>query len=62
MSSTLVPVTIEWKRVNGLQFHLDVYYPQAQDSDTSCPALVYFHAGGLTVGNRQSWFPEWLAS
>lgn len=26
----------------------------------SIPAVVYFHGGGLTVGNRQSWFPRWM--
>ncbi|KAI0755059.1 alpha/beta-hydrolase [Daedaleopsis nitida] len=24
------------------------------------PAIVYFHGGSLTVGNRRSWFPSWL--
>jgi acetyl esterase/lipase len=26
------------------------------------PALLYFHGGGLTVGDRKSWFPQWMQS
>ena len=30
--------------------------------ETEAPAVVFFHGGGLTVGNRKSWFPEWFWS
>ncbi|KAJ3890789.1 Alpha/Beta hydrolase protein [Lentinula edodes] len=46
---------------------LDIYLPRNVDSNSFLPekiltlgALVYFHGGGLTVGNRMSWFPTWL--
>ncbi|KAJ3806199.1 Alpha/Beta hydrolase protein [Lentinula aff. lateritia] len=46
---------------------LDIYFPRNADSNSFSPdkilslgALVYFHGGGLTVGNRTSWFPTWL--
>ena len=54
-----------------IQLHLDVYLPEKPHSnDTSIPgddrvevpAVVYFHGGGLLVGNKKSWFPEWLRS
>ena len=34
----------------------------SEGSDFLVPAVVYFHGGGLTVGNRTSWFPDWLKS
>ena len=48
--------------------HLDVYLPDPHPDRTSTsgggsvgvPAVVYFHGGGLLVGDRKSWFPEWL--
>lgn len=50
--------------------HVDVYLPNSrlkdaptsEDSGIGIPAVVYFHGGGLVVGNRRSWFPEWLHS
>lgn len=51
--------------VNNQPIHVDIYPPLSTParSDTSaCPAVVYFHGGSLTVGNRQSWFPSWLHS
>ena len=58
------PLTMVYKLINDLPIHLDVYPP----SDLSAtaveipmfPAVVYFHGGALTVGNRKSWFPAWL--
>ncbi|KAF9783271.1 alpha/beta-hydrolase [Thelephora terrestris] len=51
-----------------IPLHLDVYPPNSRSGGTSgsgenrteVPAVVYFHGGGLVVGNRKSWFPEWL--
>ncbi|KAJ6611411.1 Alpha/Beta hydrolase protein [Mycena sp. CBHHK59/15] len=34
--------------------------PSHWPSSPRFPAIVYFHGGGLTVGNRRSWFPTWL--
>ncbi|KAJ3988041.1 Alpha/Beta hydrolase protein [Lentinula detonsa] len=44
---------------------LDIYLPPvvsnvATGDSLTLGALVYFHGGGLTVGNRMSWFPTWL--
>ncbi|KAJ7579771.1 Alpha/Beta hydrolase protein [Mycena floridula] len=39
----------------------DIYPPPGLTIKTpSLSALVYFHGGGLTVGNRLAWFPNWL--
>ncbi|KZT12087.1 alpha/beta-hydrolase [Laetiporus sulphureus 93-53] len=62
-SQSPVPITLIYKHVDGLPLLLDVYLPNEVDqSGLVCysSALVYFHGGGLTVGNRRSWFPHWL--
>ena len=54
----------------GIPLCLDVYLPGFPSSGTSAsgddgveiPVVVYFHGGGLVVGNRKSWFPGWLHS
>jgi len=60
----------------GVQVNLDVYPPDfAHKGDGEVranvegdrgppivPAVLYFHGGGLTVGNSKSWFPCWLHS
>jgi acetyl esterase/lipase len=57
-------VTLVYKQLANAPFHLDVYPPSslfASNLDKHLiPAVIYFHGGGLTVGNRQSWFPAWL--
>ncbi|KAG1818639.1 Alpha/Beta hydrolase protein [Suillus subaureus] len=63
------PLTFTYKEVDGVRVLLDVYLPP-DDVDQQFtgqaiqyhPAVVYFHGGGLTVGNRRSWFPTWLKS
>ncbi|KAK2465423.1 hypothetical protein APHAL10511_002777 [Amanita phalloides] len=35
-------------------------YPPTQLKNSRVPAIVYFHGGGLVVGNRYSWHPTWL--
>ncbi|KAI5836279.1 alpha/beta-hydrolase [Schizophyllum commune Tattone D] len=45
-------LTVTFKKVDGLELELDVHGP--------VPAAVYYHGGGLTVGDRSSWFPTWL--
>lgn len=52
----------------GIPIHVDVYLPNSHSNDAptsggndaGVPAVVYFHGGGLVVGDRKSWFPEWL--
>ncbi|KAI4527982.1 alpha/beta-hydrolase [Schizophyllum commune Loenen D] len=52
-------LTVTFKKVDGLELELDVYPPQELGSEP-VPAAVYYHGGGLTVGDRSSWFPTWL--
>jgi acetyl esterase/lipase len=52
-------VTAEYKRVRDDSILFDAYIPTVLSSNPS-PAIVFWHGGGLTVGNRQSFFPEWL--
>ena len=55
---------------SGIPLHLDVYLPDSHsggasasgDDGVGMPAVVYFHGGGLLVGDRKSWFPDWLQS
>ncbi|KAF8630495.1 hypothetical protein AX15_002890 [Amanita polypyramis BW_CC] len=35
-------------------------YPPTRPKQSPVPAVVYYHGGGLTVGNRDSWHPAWL--
>ncbi|KAG6898409.1 hypothetical protein C0992_004120 [Termitomyces sp. T32_za158] len=54
-----------FKHLNAIDVHLDVYPPSiasVNSTTLSVPAVIYFHGGGLTVGNRQSWFPTWLCN
>ena len=70
--------TLCYKRLDqgpDLPLYLDIYHPSWKNpgfeeseltadhcSNFLVPAVVYFHGGGLTVGNRNSWFPNWLKS
>lgn len=54
-----------YKRVQCTHLLLDVYPPvigTRTKETTEYPMIIYFHGGGLTVGNRESWFPRWLHS
>ncbi|CAL1713212.1 unnamed protein product [Somion occarium] len=58
-------LTLTYKYIGQVPVLLDVYLPEtkivSQDLQTAhIPAVIYFHGGGLTVGNRKSWFPHWL--
>ncbi|KAI8971171.1 alpha/beta-hydrolase [Trametes punicea] len=54
-------LTLTYKTVDGLAIYVDLYPPRdAPGAPTELPSVVYFHGGGLAVGNRQSWFPFWL--
>ncbi|KAJ7451689.1 alpha/beta-hydrolase [Mycena latifolia] len=53
---------VVYKTVDQTPIHFNVYPPalQPQSPHPRLPAVVYFHGGGLTVGNRTSWFPNWM--
>lgn len=56
-------LSFSYKKVDDISLVLDVYGPNVVAKEKAkVPALVYFHGGGLTVGNRNSWFPGWLES
>ncbi|KAF8885678.1 Alpha/Beta hydrolase protein [Gymnopilus junonius] len=57
--------TVDYKTLDGsLPISFDVYFPSLEDAPKEdvrlLPTVIYFHAGGLTVGSRESWFPNWL--
>ena len=65
------PLNLTYKRVNDIPLLLDIYPPagfpkEPHDAEPGQPlryaAVVYFHGGGLIVGDRKSWFPSWLYS
>ncbi|KAG6868257.1 hypothetical protein C0993_005748 [Termitomyces sp. T159_Od127] len=67
--SVVNPQTLVYKQVSDhlsvIDVHLDVYPPafvSVNSTTPSVPTVIYFHGGGLTVGNRQSWFPTWLCN
>lgn len=57
----VTPTTVAYKKIGDLILHIDVH-PPTPKSDGPVPAIVYFHGGGMTVGDRASWFPAWLRS
>ena len=71
----LESLTLAYKIVQGEPIFIDIYPPSLThnykvnaanpngDEDLAIvPAVLYFHGGGLTVGNRKSWFPQWMQS
>lgn len=61
------PVTVCYKLVSGTPIFLDVYLPslqatQGDPKEVLLPFIIYFHPGGLSVGNKKSYFPTWLYS
>ena len=58
-------LTFTYKSVDGHSISVDVYPPTLVPGHRTVPkvpAVVYFHGGGLAVGDRASWFPSWLQS
>lgn len=58
-------VTFTYKEVDSHPILLDVCPPSlpsssSQTASPMIPALIYFHGGGLIVGDRRSFFPMWL--
>lgn len=64
MSERTPDTTICYKTVKtdslSVPILFDAYLPLALVSRDAPPAVIYFHGGGMTVGNRQTWFPKWL--
>ena len=56
------PSTIAYKQLGDLTLYIDVYPPTTTTGPGPVPAVVFFHGGGMTVGDRKSWFPTWLCS
>lgn len=54
--------TCPYRDIHGLKVELDLYLPPTnqEHSGRLLPSLVYFHGGGLTVGEKTSWFPFWV--
>ncbi|KAF8532102.1 alpha/beta-hydrolase [Gautieria morchelliformis] len=55
-------LTCPYKDTQGLKAELDLYLPPSSQEHPRrlLPSLVYFHGGGLTVGEKTSWFPFWI--
>ena len=55
------PLEFAYQRVDETDYSLDVYLPTLTAS-SPLPALVYWHGGGLVMGNRSinTWSPKWL--
>ncbi len=57
------PATFAYKQLGDLTLYIDVYPPTTTtDSPGPVPAVVFFHGGGMTVGDRTTWLPKWLCS
>lgn len=64
-SISSIPITLPYKRTpDGEPIYLDLYAPDVgtftASPDSPVPVCVYFHGGGICVGDRTSWFPNWL--
>lgn len=57
------PLTFPYKFVDDKPSYADVYLPDVKHTARKTfPVVLYFHGGGVTVGNRRSWFPNWIHS
>ncbi|KAI0314495.1 alpha/beta-hydrolase [Amylostereum chailletii] len=56
------PIFVVYKRVQGLNLAMDIYPPVRTDDTkgTGYPAIIYFHGGGMTAGDRNTLFPTWF--
>ncbi|CAF1004566.1 unnamed protein product [Rotaria sp. Silwood1] len=58
MSTT---ATVVYSRMDDLEIRLDIDFPLKEEfTDSTIPALIFFHGGGLIAGNRQSFIPMQL--
>lgn len=58
-------LTFTYKSVHDHPIKVDIYPPTLGSGHRTIPkvpAVLYFHGGGLAVGDRASWFPSWLQS
>ena len=59
-------ITLSYKRLpNDKEVLLDFYPPETSGTAapiSKIPAIVFFHGGGLLLGNRRFLFPAWLKS
>lgn len=55
------PLTFTYQTLGDVGYELDVYLPTPAPSGP-IPACVYWHGGGLVMGNRgiNTWAPKWL--
>lgn len=60
-------IDVCYKKVGDVPIHLNVYPPELLEEQAAgnasaprLPAVCYFHGGALCVGNRTTWFPEWM--
>ncbi|KAI0074020.1 alpha/beta-hydrolase [Panus rudis PR-1116 ss-1] len=56
-------LTMSYKELDGgAEVKLDLSIPSGVPEQLSrkVPLLVYFHGGGMCVGDRTSWLPHWL--
>ncbi|CDO77134.1 hypothetical protein BN946_scf184657.g9 [Trametes cinnabarina] len=62
MATPVDALTFVYKTVGDIGIHLDLYPPAqlAATGSREVSAVIYFHGGALTVGNKRSWFPFWL--
>ncbi|KAK4706078.1 hypothetical protein P7C70_g125, partial [Phenoliferia sp. Uapishka_3] len=60
------PLEFIYQRLGNTDYPVEVYLPTSPSAVKSpvIPALIYFHGGGLVMGNRHinTWFPKWLAA
>jgi acetyl esterase/lipase len=50
MANIPKPLTLAYSRIKDLEIKLDLYLPP--DATGTLPVIIFFHGGGLTVGNR----------
>ncbi|KAJ7643797.1 alpha/beta-hydrolase [Roridomyces roridus] len=55
-------IDVCYKKVGDVPILCNVYPPDlsVNNSTRRLPAVLYFHGGGLCVGNRVTWFPHWM--
>ncbi len=54
------PTTFTYKTIGELEIKFDLYHPL--DVPATVPVVIYFHAGWLITGDRNSVLPIWLMS
>lgn len=64
IAKEVTPATLTYKTVNSkLPIKMDVYPPtRITNPPSDVGAVLWFHGGGFTFGNRATFFPQWLQS